>query len=61
MRILVSHILIAARLTIVRHWKDIDPAPIAETLHIINTHSAYEIKFAQSLGNHIKVSKIWSG
>lgn len=60
LRNIVSHLLITARLTIVRHWKEVDPPPIAETLRIINTHSAYETQFARSCGNHKQVSILLS-
>lgn len=60
MRLLVSHLLIAARLTIVRHWKDVNPPPIVETLQLIKKHNAYETQFAQSVGIHKKVSEIWN-
>lgn len=59
LRILVSHIFIAARLTIVRHWKDTNPPSVTETLQLIDTHRMYEIQFAWSLGNQNKITNIW--
>lgn len=60
MRTIVSHILLAARLTLVRHWRDRTPPGLAETLQIINTHGTYEIQFAFSTGKHLTISEFWS-
>lgn len=41
MRMLVSYILLAARLALVHHWKDINPPVIVETLQITNVLTRY--------------------
>lgn len=38
LRILISHILLAAQLNLVRHWKDQKAPNIQETIQLINTH-----------------------
>lgn len=60
LRTMVTHILLAARLTIVRHWKDNNPPTILETLQTTNRHSIYEKQFAYSIGTHERTNKLWS-
>lgn len=59
MRTLLSHILLAARLSLVRHWKDIKIPEISKVTQTINTHSTYEQLFASEMGKYSLTNKIW--
>lgn len=59
MRTLLSHILLAARLTLVRHWKDTKHPEIFEIIQITNTHGTYERLYASGMGNYLLTNKIW--
>lgn len=45
-RSLVVHFLLAAQLTIVRHWKDSSPPSYAETLSVLQLHYQLERLYA---------------
>ena len=58
-RNLLSHILIAARLAIVRHWRDTACPGLSEVKQIIHTHGTYEQLFVHSRGRYPLIVKIW--
>ena len=59
LRNLLSHILLVARLALVRHWKDIISPTRSVVKQIINTHGTYEQLFAHSVGKYPSISSIW--
>lgn len=60
LRTVLLHILLAARLTILRHWKDHTPPTIAETLNTIHTHASYELMFSYVIDKHHQIAKLWA-
>ena len=56
----VSHILLATRLVILRHWKNINPPTMAEIINTVHTHSTYEILHASALGKYEKINNLWA-
>lgn len=58
-RTIVSHILLAACLTILRHWKDPNTPEVAEVTQTIHTHGSYEVLFSSSVGNFETVKSVF--
>lgn len=61
-RTIVTHILIAARLTITKRWKTTCAPEIAEVVHRVNMHCLYERAIAcnnNSLGSFNHKWDIW--
>lgn len=59
LRSIVSHILISARLELVRHWKRTEFPTLAEIVRTTNLHITYEVIFAASQGSYISRYPIW--
>lgn len=57
---ITTHILIAYRLSIVRHWKTPDIPTKQEVVSLIHTHCSYECMFATSEGSVPSIYKKWS-
>lgn len=50
----VTHIHLAARLSINRLWKNPQPPTVLETLNLIHKHCTYELMLASNRGSHMK-------
>lgn len=56
---MLIHILLAAQMTLVWHWKDHKPPTVGKVIQITQTRATYEIMFAPANGNYQKANKIW--
>lgn len=59
-RIVVSHIILATRLTILRRWKTSEAPNIMEVIHTTHTHGTYEVLHSSTTGKYDNISKDWS-
>lgn len=59
LRYATTHILLAARLTITRHWKFADLILVDEVISLVHTHGAYERMFAASVGGLAATTRVW--
>lgn len=58
-RHVVTHILLAARLSITRLWKMVNVPSTEHILDLVNFHYSYELAMASSGGSFDKVMKVW--
>lgn len=59
-RTIVSHIILATRLTILRHWKSTDVPTVTEVIYTVHTHGTYEILHSSATGHYAETSQDWS-
>lgn len=57
--VIVIHVLLSARLSIMRHWRDHVVPTLSEVIKTTNTHATYEIMFAAVQGNYQAMSSRW--
>ena len=55
----ITHLLLAARLSITRKWKDPDPPSPDDAIDLLDLHNSYERILASSLGSLHKYSIQW--
>lgn len=55
----IMHLLLAARLTIDRHWKSSPPPTLLETIWLTNTHHSYELLMVASSSGKLQ-HPVWS-
>ena len=60
LRHVVLNLLMAARLSITRKWKDDLPPTITEVIDLTNLHCSHEQLLASSLGRLAKVTALWT-
>lgn len=59
-RTIISHIILATRLTILRHWKSTSVPMITEVIHTVHTHGTYEVLHSSAIGDYEEMSQQWS-
>lgn len=59
-RVIVIHLLLSARLAILRHWKDSGSPPLTEIVETTNTHATYELMFASTQGTYQNMCSRWN-
>lgn len=58
-RTVISHILLATRISILRKWKEITTPTLLEIIQTIQTNGSYEVLHASANGNYKKVKEQW--
>lgn len=59
-RVKITYILLSARLSIMRHWKDLKPPSVKEVVETTNIHSTFELMFAAAQGNYQVMRSRWN-
>lgn len=60
LRSTITHLLLAARLSITRKWKDYSPLTASDAIDLTNLHNTYERILASSLGSLHTYTKHWA-
>lgn len=58
-RAVISHILLATRISILRKWKEINAPTLSEIIQTTQTNGSYKVLHASANGNYKKVKEQW--